>query len=221
MTNEKETRRAFLKGAAASAGAGAVAALVPSAQAQTNNATQAATALRPASDRHGAFFNHEQAMAVAAIAERIMPGAPGKPGATDADVMNYIDLALAGAYEDQQNFYRRGLGALDAYCRAMHDGPFASLSADDQDATLTALEADAADGFEWPTARAFFETLRTHTMEGMFADPVYGGNKDFAGWNLVGFPGAQFTYTPVEVQSTKAFSRAPTIGLQSQATRRG
>jgi len=229
MTNNKESRRAFLKGAAASAGAGAVAALVPSAQAQTNrstegstgSATAAATEPRRAGDRHGAFFNYAQAATVAAIAERLMPGAPGKPGATDADVLNYIDLALAGAYADQQNLYRRGLVALDAYCTAAHGGAFTTLDAAAQDATLAALEADTADGFDWPTARGFFETLRTHTMEGMFADPVYGGNKDFAGWNLVGFPGAQFTYTQTEVQSTEAFARAPTIGLQSQATRRG
>ena len=220
MTKEKETRRAFLKGAAASAGAGAVAALVPAAQAQTGSG-DTASELRPTAERHGAFFNREQAQAVVAIAERIMPGAPGKPGATDADVLNYIDLALAGAYEDQQYFYRRGLDALDAYCRATHGAPFASLDADDQDATIAALEADQADGFDWPSAGAFFNTLRTHTMEGMFADPVYGGNKNFAGWNLIGFPGAQFTYTPAEVTSAEPFDRAPTIGLQSQATRRG
>ena len=221
MTDKKESRRAFLKGAAASAGAGAVAALVPNAQAQTSSSAEAATEPRRAGDRHGAFFNYAQAATVAAIAERLMPGAPGKPGATDADVLNYIDLALAGAYEDQQNVYRRGLVALDAYCSAAHGGAFTSLDAAAQDAALAALEAGTADGFDWPSARGFFEMLRTHTMEGMFADPVYGGNKDFAGWHLVGFPGAQFAYTQAEVQSTEAFARAPTIGLQSQATRRG
>jgi hypothetical protein len=220
MTKEKETRREFLKGAAASAGAGAVAALVPTAQAQTD-ASDAASGLRPTAERHGAFFNRQQAETVAAIAERIMPGAEGMPGAADADVLNYIDLALAGAYEDLQHFYRRGLDALDAYCRATHGAAFANLDADDQDATIAALEGDQADGFDWPSAGAFFNTLRTHTMEGMFADPIYGGNKNFAGWNLIGFPGAQFTYTPAEVTSAEPFDRAPTIGLQSQATRRG
>ena len=60
---------------------------------------------------------------------------------------------------------------------------------------ITALEQGKATGFTWPTAQAFFNTLRTHTMEGMFADPIYGGNKDFAGWRLVGFPGAQPLFT--------------------------
>ena len=218
---ESESRRAFLKGAAVGAGAGAVAAFVPTASAQSGDSAQAASELRPADTQHGAFFNLEQAAAVVAFAERLMPGAPDKPGATDADVLNYIDLALAGAYADQQQFYRRGLVALDEYCRSSHGAPFASLDSSQQDAVITALEAGTAEGFEWPTAQAFFQTVRTHTMEGMFADPVYGGNKDFAGWRLVGFPGAQFTYTPAEVRSTEPFSRAPIIGLQSQATRRG
>ena len=86
---------------------------------------------------------------------------------------------------------------------------------------IAALEDGKATGFQWPTARAFFETLRTHTMEGMFADPVYGGNKDFAGWRLVGFPGAQPAFTGADLRSRNAFSRAPMIGLQSQASRKG
>ena len=220
MKKEIESRRAFLKGAAAGASAGAIAAFIPAANAQPGNAAQAATEPLTAGARHGAFFNHEQAATVAAFAERLMPGAPGRPGATDAGVLNYIDLALAGAYADQQELYRHGLAALDEYCGSTHNAPFASLGAAEQDAAIAALEAGTAAGFEWPTARAFFETLRTHTMEGMFADPVYGGNKDFAGWRLVGFPGAQIAFTAADTQSREAFTRAPIVGLQSRATRR-
>ena len=50
----------------------------------------------------------------------------------------------------------------------------------------------------------------------MFADPIYGGNKDFAGWRLVGFPGAQAMFTPADLQSKEAFTRAPIIGLQAR-----
>jgi len=130
---------------------------------------------------HGAFLNDADAETVAAFTERLMPGAPGKPGALDAGVLNYIDLALAGAYADLQDFYRRGLAQLDAYCRKAYDEPFAKLEAARQDEVIKALEDDKADGFVWPKAQAFFNTVRTHTMEGMFADPIYGGNKDFAG----------------------------------------
>jgi gluconate 2-dehydrogenase gamma chain len=146
-----------------------------------------------------------------------MPGAPGKPGARDAGVLNYIDLALAGAYSDLQDFYRRGLAALDAHCRTTYSKPFAQLTAAQQDEVITALEGGKATGFTWPSAQGFFNTVRTHTMEGMFADPVYGGNKDFAGWILVGFPGAQPLFSPADLQSRDAFAGAPIVGLQAQS----
>jgi hypothetical protein len=57
-------------------------------------------------------------------------------------------------------------------------------------------------------------------MEGMFADPVYGGNKDFAGWRLIGFPGAQPLFSPEDLKSKDAFTGAPIIGLQAQAQAR-
>ena len=217
MAKDSETRRAFLKGAVAGAGAGAVAALAPVANAQTHQMPGASAEALPQGERHGAFFNDEQAATVTAFAERLMPGAPGKPGATEATVINYIDLALAGASSDQQEFYRHGLDQLDAYCRATHKAPFVQLGGAMQDEVISALEEGKASGFIWPAARAFFETLRTHTMEGMFADPVYGGNKDFAGWRLVGFPGAQPAFTGADLKGREAFSRAPIIGLQSQA----
>jgi len=218
MAKEQESRRAFLKGAAA--GAGAVAALVPGASAQTRSPAGTPTEPLPVGERHGAFLNDEQAATIAAFAERLMPGAPGKPGATEAGVVNYIDLALAGAYADQQEFYRHGLTQLDAYCRVTHKTSFAALAANVQDEVIASLEEGKATGFQWPSARTFFETLRTHTMEGMFADPVYGGNKDFAGWRLVGFPGAQPAFTGADLKSREAFTRAPILGLQSQASRK-
>jgi len=222
MKKHDEARRAFLVGTVAGAGALAGKGLVSEAQAakqhhKTAAAEPAEAAMAGHRSGHGAFLNDDDAKTVEAFAERLMPGAPGMPGAKDADVLNYIDLALAGAYEDQQDFYRRGLAQLDAYCQATYQMPFVRLDAARQDAVITAMEGGKATGFTWPTAQAFFNTLRTHTMEGMFADPVYGGNKDFAGWKLVGFPGAQPVFTQADMQSKDAFKRVPMIGLQSQA----
>jgi gluconate 2-dehydrogenase gamma chain len=213
MGKHDATRRTFLVSAAVSAGAVAGAGLVPEALAQSPEQHEAAGV------QHGAFFNQAQAATIAAFVERLMPDAPGKPGARDAGVLNYIDLALAGAYAELQDFYRRGLAQLDAYCRTTLKEPFARLDAAGQDQVITSLEQGKATGFTWPTAQEFFDTVRTHTMEGMFADPVYGGNKDFAGWRLVGFPGAQAVFTPADLQSRQAFTRAPMIGLQAQAKR--
>src|SRR6266566_6104986 len=103
MTKHDEARRAFLVGAAVGAGAVAGATLVPDALAQTHDARTTGTGTGPAHSPAGgpglgAFFNSEDAATVAAFAERLVPGAPGKPGARDTDVLNYIDLALSGAY---------------------------------------------------------------------------------------------------------------------------
>jgi gluconate 2-dehydrogenase gamma chain len=226
MSKHDESRRAFLIGTAVGAGAVAGAGLVPDALAQTqaqHNAADAAATTAQAQAHgpgHGAFLNDDDAATVAAFAERLMPGAPGKPGARDAGVLNYIDLALAGAYADLQDFYRRGLTSLEAYCRKTNDASFVKLSTAKQDEVIAALEQGKDTGFTWPSAQAFFNTVRTHTMEGMFADPVYGGNKDFAGWRLIGFPGAQPLFSPEDLKSKDAFTGAPIIGLQAQAQAR-
>jgi gluconate 2-dehydrogenase gamma chain len=237
MKKHDEGRRAFLVGTAVGAGAAATTALVPGALAQTSggDASMKSMTMPMAKDTaqgtadgtvplmgggQGAFFNADDYHTVKAFAERLMPGAPGKPGATDADVVNYIDLALSGAYNDQQDFYRRGVAQLDAHCMAAHGKPFRNLPAAQQDEVIAALEHGKAAEFLYPTAQAFFNTLRTHTMEGMFADPVYGGNRDFAGWRLVGFPGAQMIFTAEDMQSKEAFTREPIVGLQSQLKRR-
>ena len=220
MSKHDEARRAFLVGAAV---VGAGAALAPEALAQQQPA--ATNTAAPGHDHatgsgYGASLNADESAAIKAFTERLMPGAPGKPGATDANVLNYIDLALAGAYSDQLDFYRRGIAQLEAYCQATFKESFAKLPAARQDEVITALEQGKATGFTFPTPQAFFNTLRTHTIEGMFADPVYGGNKDFAGWRLVGFPGAHPAFTPADMASKEAFAGGVLIGLQGQAPTR-
>jgi gluconate 2-dehydrogenase gamma chain len=225
MSKHDEARRAFLVGAAVT-GAAAGAALAPEVYAKEERRRNRKIAATPApavehthsaSTGFGIFFSSNDAATVAALTERIMPGAPGKPGARDADVLNYIDLALAGAYADLQDLYRHGLAALDAYCAQTHQQPFAQLPQPRQDEIVAAMAEGKVAGFTWPTAQAFFNTVRTHTMEGMFADPAYGGNKDFAGWRLVGFPGAQMAFTAEDLLSREAFTRGPILGLQGQA----
>ena len=233
MTKHDEGRRAFLVG---TAGAAASVTLVRQALAQTAPAGRSdAPAANHGADHpgmtmpmsapasmpmtgggHGAFFNDDDARTIAAFAERLMPGAPDKPGAADAGVLNYIDLALAGAYADQQEFYRQGLTQLDAHCMATYGKPFRNLGPAQQDETIATLEHGKTGAFTWPAAQAFFNTVHRHTLEGLFSDPVYGGNRDFAGWRLVGFPGAQMQFTEEDMQSREAFTREPIVGMQSR-----
>src|SRR5215469_47871 len=143
MRKHDDARRAFLVGAVVGAGAVAGARVLPDVVAQAAEEPAGAAGAKPAHTHaavmHGAFFNEDDSETVAAFAERLMPGAPGKPGAHDAGVLNYIDLALAGAYADQQDFYRRGLAQLDAYCRKAYSEPFRKLDAARQDEVVGAL----------------------------------------------------------------------------------
>src|SRR5262249_59610920 len=109
MTKHDEARRAFLLGAAVGAGAVAGATLVPDALAQTHEPPTTGTG--PAHSHAGgpglgAFFNSEDAATVTAFTERLVPRAPGKPGARDADGLNYIDPGPAGASAAPPYFYR-------------------------------------------------------------------------------------------------------------------
>ena len=223
MLELDEARRAFLLRAAVTAVAGAGIGVVPESLAQAQHqqhgggAQPAAHEHSTSSTGHGAFFNADDAATIAAFTERLMPGAPGKPGALEAGVLNYIDLALAGYYETMQDFYRRGLNSLEAYCQKTYKASFVSLGAERQNEVIRALESGKATEFGWPRPQAFFNTLRTHTIEGMFADPIYGGNKDFAGWRLVGFPGAIPIFTAQDMLSKEAYGGKEIIGLQSRA----
>jgi gluconate 2-dehydrogenase gamma chain len=210
-----ESRRAFL----VSTVAGAAVATGTGLAQEPQKPDQPAAAHTHDAGKLGAFLNQDDTATIDAFTERLMPGAPGQPGARDAGVLNYIDLALAGAYADLQDFYRRGCAALEEHCRKTYSKSFAQLTAAQQDSVITAMIEGKTPSFTWPTSRAFFNTLRTHTMEGMFADPVYGGNKDFAGWRLVGFPGAQPAFTEADMASREAFTRGPILGLQAQTRR--
>ncbi|MEX1022000.1 MAG: gluconate 2-dehydrogenase subunit 3 family protein [Dehalococcoidia bacterium] len=99
--------------------------------------------------------------------------------------------------------YRAGIVALNQYARSRFDDAFVDLSEDDQDAVIEVLADEDAevDEFTEPSAKAFFDMLREDTVYGMFADPAYGGNRDLAGWKLIGYPGPQRGYTPVDLMS--------------------
>src|SRR5258705_9793007 len=132
-----------------------------------------------------------------AIGARLIPSDANGPGAAEARAAHYIDRALAGPLRASRTAYANGLSALDAYAQAKKGAPFVKLSASDQDAVLTDLEKNAATGFT-PNAAAFFTLLRTHTLQGTFCDPYYGGNANFAGWDLICYPGIRLAATAAD-----------------------
>jgi gluconate 2-dehydrogenase gamma chain len=129
-----------------------------------------------------------EADALAAIVARLIPADENGPGAAEAGAAHYIDRALAGPLRSFRDAYVAGLGAVDAYALSSKGAIFAQLPANAQDAVLTDMEMNTATGFA-PDAATFFALVRTHTVQGTFCDPYYGGNKDFVGWDLIGYPG--------------------------------
>ncbi|HKE87914.1 MAG TPA: gluconate 2-dehydrogenase subunit 3 family protein, partial [Vicinamibacterales bacterium] len=129
-----------------------------------------------------------------AIVARLIPSDANSPGATEARAARYIDRGLGGALASFREVYRAGLTAVDAYARRSKGAPFAQLSPQNQDAVLTDMERDTATGFATGSA-AFFNLLLTHTIQGTFCDPFYGGNDRFVGWDLIGYPGVRLIAT--------------------------
>ena len=125
-----------------------------------------------------------------AICARIIPTDANGPGAREARAAHYIDRALGGALSGSKAAYTAGLAAFDAYCRSSRRAPFTELSARDQDSVLIDVETGAATGFVG-SAAAFFAMVRSHTLQGTFGDPYYGGNFNFIGWDLIGYPGVR------------------------------
>lgn len=144
------------------------------------------------------FFNAKEAAVIAAAAARIFPSDAAGPGATEAGVVLFIDRQLAsrfgadryrytaGPFEDgppelgyqgketPRETYRQGLVLLDG---------FDTLDAAAQDEKLRQIEATR-----------FFRLLREHTIQGMFSDPMHGGNANLAGWRLIGYPGPYMSW---------------------------
>lgn len=127
---------------------------------------------------------------VEAVTARIIP-TDHEPGAVEANCVNFIDKALAHEDAKAKPLYDKGLAGLDRVSRRKHEKPFVELTPEQQDDVLAAVESGKADG--WPSggvgAGEFFATVRTHTIIGFLADPSYGGNRDYAGWKVVGYPG--------------------------------
>jgi gluconate 2-dehydrogenase gamma chain len=186
-----------------------------------------------------AYFTADEGAAVEAIADRLIPSDPETPGGKDCGCAVFIDRQLAGGYGraeglymqapfvkgtpqqgDQSDLtpaqlYRKGLAALDQYCRATYDNKsFAQLTDDDKDKILTGMETGAIT-LEGVETKAFFTKVLANTQEGFFADPVYGGNKALASWKMIGFPGARYDYRDWIERHNETFPLPP-VGIMGR-----
>ena len=192
----------------AAAATGTVAA-VTTAEAQAQP-PQAAPAPQPGY----AFLNIEEAAFVEALVDHMVPADDLSPKGTDIGINIFIDRALAGGWGKGERLYmqgpwkrgtpnqgyqlpltpaqlyRAGIEATNAYCRKTYGGkPFDRLDDKQREEVLVGLSGGKITFEGGPPARTFWSTVYQTVMEGMFSDPIYGGNRNKAGWKLIGFPG--------------------------------
>src|SRR2546423_25516 len=134
-----------------------------------------------------ASFTAAQMKTLEAFIDRLIPRDELGPGAVDAGAQIYIDRLFASQFANDKTTFIAGLEAVDAYAKRVHGAPLAELSAEKRDQVLTEIDNGTAQNL--PQGRAFFNRARQLTLQGMFGDPYYGGNKNFAGWDLIRYPG--------------------------------
>lgn len=124
-----------------------------------------------------------------AIFDCMFPADAYSPAASAIGVVDYVDRALGGAYAAHREAYRLGLAALNRSAEILFDSLFADITSRQQQTLMAGLENDTLPEFHHPPQQVFFALLRAHLQEGLFADPVYGGNRDKLGWRFLKHPG--------------------------------
>ena len=133
-------------------------------------------------------FTPDQMKLIDAVVNRLIPSDELGPGAREAGVLVYFERSFAGFLSGDRSAFSEGLATIETAAHARYNAAFGQLSPAQQDEFLTAMEKNEVPGFRLGS-RTFFNHIRQLTLEGMFGDPWYGGNRGFAGWDLIRYPG--------------------------------
>jgi len=185
---ENLSRRNFLTRGSAAVSAVWLSAYWPAIVAAAEHAHRAAKSSTPPKFQ---FFTPEEAVETEAVTARIIPS-DDTPGAREAGVVYFIDRALITFAIDDQKTYREGLPGLQARVRELFPSveKFSSATPEQQDQILHSMDEQTG-----PTRRhsrsggassSFFQAVRVHTIQGFLIDPDSGGNRDSAGWKVIG-----------------------------------
>ena len=212
MSEQDLARRDFLKGAVVGGAAAATVGNLPETALAQTPAAAPQPAAAPATEGYAYLHPEEQAF-VEALVDHMIPADEHTPKGTDVGLNMYIDRALAGSWGKGDRLYmqgpwktglpsqgyqlpltpaqlyRAGIEATNAYCRKTYGKPFDQLSEMQREEVLLGLSSAKISFEGGPPVRVFWATVYQTVMEGMFADPIYGGNRNKAGWRMLGFPG--------------------------------
>jgi gluconate 2-dehydrogenase gamma chain len=221
MADDTIPRRQFLKGAGA-AGTAVAAVMTPAAMPAAEAQQQPAASPTPAQQTSPApeiwlTLNPTEAAFITAAVDTIIPADELSPSGSDCGVATFIDRQLAGAYGsgarlyrqgpfpkgkpelgyqlelNPREFFRAGIAAANDFTRKTYGKEFDRLGDKDREEALKTMETGKANFPAFGSAM-FFNALLQIAMEGFFADPMYGGNRNMAAWKMVGYPGLPATY---------------------------
>jgi gluconate 2-dehydrogenase gamma chain len=211
MSESKIGRREFLTSVSV-VGAASASALAPvTSMAETASQAHAA---QPTVEAAGyTYFKPTEQAFVEALVDHMIPKDELTGSGTEIGIATYIDRALAGSWGKGDHLYkegpwlrgtpnqgyqlpltpaelyRAGIQGSNAYCRKTFGKDFDRCTAEQREAFLKDMAASKITLDGGLPGRAFFTMFYENVMEGLFADPIYGGNKDKAGWKMIGFPG--------------------------------
>ena len=227
MAGEELPRRDFLK----TAGLGTAAALAGSVPASVP--ATAAPAAEPEPEVWLALSPTEQAFVKAAV-DTIIPADELTPSGTDCGLATFIDRQLAGGFGNgarlyrqgpfmpgkpelgyqlalsPREFFRTGIAAANEWSKKTYGKEYDRLTVAQKEAALAAMETGKADFNAGFTSAFFFDNFLQLAMEGFFADPIYGGNKDKVAWKMIGFPGLPASYREeIKTYFNKKYDKGP------------
>ena len=216
MKNDDNTgfgRRDFLKSAVAG---GAVAAATATAAVSTAQAAQSRPAAAAAPGYE--YLNLDEAAFVETMVDHMVPADEYTPKGTDLGLAVFIDRALAAGWGKGDRLYmqgpwkpgvpsqgyqlpltpaelyRAGIAATNAYCVKTYSKSFDRLDAAQRQEVLLGLSSAKITFPDGLPVRVFWSTVYQTVIEGMYSDPIYGGNRDKAAWKMIGFPGVIATH---------------------------
>ena len=228
MADVKLARRNFLKGAGAAGAAGAALATGLSAC-----SPEATTAAAPAAPDVWHTLNATEAAFISAAVDTLIPADELTPSGTEVGLAVFIDRQLAGAFGNgarlyrqgpflpgkpehgyqlaltPREFFRAGIEATNQWTQKTYGKDFDRLAEAERVEAMKALEQGKPEftGFK---SSMFFDQLLQLTMEGFFADPMYGGNRDKVAWKMIGFPGLPASYREeIKTYFNKKYDAAP------------
>jgi gluconate 2-dehydrogenase gamma chain len=211
-------RRDFLIRSVVGAAGAATAAARPLSARADNAPAPTAGAAQPAAAPAGYEWLRpgEQAF-VEALVNHMCPADTTSPGGVDLGLNIFFDRSLAGAWGQGDRLYlqgpfvkgsanqgyqlgmtpaalfRAGTEGLAEYCQATYKKPFDALTAENREQVLKGLQEGKIALPNGVPAKTYFAQVLQMFYEGMFADPIYGGNRDKLGWKMIGYPGVNTT----------------------------